>query len=393
MDEQLQKEITRREELYRIRRPLNGYDIAAAETWLEDEAQQGYHLVEFKGYHGLFEKGEPEHWRYRMQLLAQKEAAPSPELIEEYEQRGWTYAATCDKRFHVWKSRQMAVSMDPARGLTHGDFRRMRRRHVLVNLAYVLALLGLMIATAHAQWSRKQPLYRILYGTMAGSVPLLWAMELSMVVMVLLEIVSGLRLFRKLEDREPLERPRAYRGQRWLATVGFAAGLIFTCTGFLEIWWENPWDARDKDTGELRPGAVYVDLRELDNAPEEEIFYLWPETKVHELAPRMWFIQQAAYPDAPEAEQTSADTEYFRLLTEGLTPRLVEELKSMIHVEMAAVASAELEEFWWCTRENQRGQREQHVVAALGRNVLAVRYIGPTDLRTREAYFAELLNR
>ena len=57
MDQQLKKEIIRREELYRIRRPLNSYDIAAVETWLEYAAQQGYHLVEFKGYHGLFEKG------------------------------------------------------------------------------------------------------------------------------------------------------------------------------------------------------------------------------------------------------------------------------------------------------------------------------------------------
>lgn len=376
---------------HKERRPLNGYDVAAVETWLEDRAQQGLHLLDFEGSHAIFMEGPPERWRYRMQLLAKKEELPSPEMMAEYEQRGWTYAATVDKRFHVWKSRQMAASMDPARGLTHGDFCRIRRRHVLVNLVYVLAILGLMIATVHALWSRENPLYRILYGSMAGSVPLLWAMELSMAVMVLVEIVSGLRLFQKLEDREPLERPKAYRGQRWLATVGFMVGLVVACTGFLEIWWENPWDARDKDTGELKPGAVYVDLRELDDAPEEEIFYLWPETKVHELAPRMWFIQQAAYPDAAEAEQTSADTEYYHLLTERLTPKLVGELKSMTRVEMAAVASAELEEFWWCTRENRQGLTEQHVVAALGRNVLAVCYIGPTDLRTQEAYFASLL--
>ena len=393
MDQQLKKEIIRREELYRIRRPLNSYDIAAVETWLEDEAQQGYHLVEFKGYHGLFEKGEPERWRYRMQLLAKKEEEPSPELMAEYEQRGWTYAATCDKRFHVWKSRQMAVSMDPARGLTQGDFRRMRRRHVLINLVYILALAGLMIATVHSQWSGRQPLYKILYGSMAGSMPLLWAMELSAVVMVLVETVSALRLFQKLEDREPLERPKAYRGQRWLATVGFVIGLVFALTGFLEIWWEQPWDARDKDTGELKAGAVYVDLRQLDGTPEEETFLYRPETKVHELAPRMWFIQQEAYPGAPVDEQIAVDTEYYHLLAECLTPRLVNELKSMTRTDLTPLESAELDEFWWCQQENRQGQMEQHIVAAIGRNVLAVRYIGPTDLRAQEAYFVSLLRK
>ena len=386
-----QEETIRKTETYKVRRPLNSYDIVAVETWLEDQAQQGYHLLEFKSSHGVFEKGKPERWRYRMQLLAQKEAEPSTELIEEYEQRGWTYAATCDKRFHVWKSRQMAVSMDPARGLTHADFGRLRRRHVLVNLAYILALVGLMVATAHAQWGGKQPLYKILYGSMAGSMPVLWAMELSAVVLVLLETVSALRLFRKLEEREPLERPKAYRGQRWLATVGFVIGLVFACAGYLEMWWEQPWSALDKDTGELKPGAVYVDLRELDGTPEEETFLYRPETKVHELAPRMWFIQQEAYPGAPVDEQIHADTEYYHLLTEHLTPHLINELKSMTREEMTAVDSAELDEFWWCKQENRQGREEQHLVAALGRNVLAVRYEGPTDLRTQDAYFVSLL--
>ena len=73
-----QKETIRKTETYKVRRPLNSYDIVAVETWLEDQAQQGYHMLEFKGSHGVFEKGKPERWRYRMQLLAQKEAAPSP---------------------------------------------------------------------------------------------------------------------------------------------------------------------------------------------------------------------------------------------------------------------------------------------------------------------------
>ena len=38
------------------------------------------------------------------------------------------------------------------------------------------------------------------------------------------------------------------------------------------------------------------------------------------------------------------------------------------------------------------GLREQIVVASLGRNVMFVAYRGPTDLRTQEAYLAELLS-
>ena len=64
----------------------------------------------------------------------------------------------------------------------------------------------------------------------------------------------------------------------------------------------------------------------------------------------------------------------------------------MTQVEMTPVESAELDQYWWCTQENRQGRMEQHLVAALGRNVLAVRYEGPTDLRTQEEYFASLLS-
>ena len=72
---------------YKELRPPNIYDVAANEAWLEDMSRQGYHLTEFKGSNGVFTVGEPLRCRYRMQLLAKKEAEPVPERIAEYERR------------------------------------------------------------------------------------------------------------------------------------------------------------------------------------------------------------------------------------------------------------------------------------------------------------------
>ena len=40
-------------------RPANIYDVAANETWLEDQSAQGWHLTGFSGWSGLFAQGSP----------------------------------------------------------------------------------------------------------------------------------------------------------------------------------------------------------------------------------------------------------------------------------------------------------------------------------------------
>lgn len=379
--------------VYKELRPLNVYDLAANECWLEDMAREGYHLTGFKGYSGVFEQGEPGHWHYRMQLAAKKEEEPSPERIALNEQRGWTYVATWDKRFHVWKSNQMAAYLEPAPGLDGEDFARLRRRVLGTNavlLLLILVLLGLSVATCFLS---ETPLWTAVYGSMVGEGLILLAVELSALVLIAHEVISALRLLRTLEDREPLERPRPYRGQKWLARISFVLGIVFAIISLLGTFWEEPWSAREKHGEALKPGAVYVDLRELDGTPGEETFFFRPETKVHELAPRMWFVRQDAYPGAPIDEQIMVETEYYHLLTELLVPQMEKEL---LHwhddVDMQEVKCTMLDRFQWGERTTRDGLREQIVVASLGRNVMFVAYRGPTDLRTQEAYLAELLS-
>lgn len=380
--------------IYKELRPLNVYDVAANETWLEDMAREGYHLTGFKGYSGVFEKGAPENWHYRMELLVKKEDEPSPERMAANEQRGWSYVATWDGRFHIWKSNQLAAWLEPAPGLDAEDFARLRRRILGTNAALLACMLLVLGLTAATVFQSDTPLWTEIYGSMAGQSLLLLTAALSALVLIVHEVVSGLRLLRALEEREPLERPRPYRWQKWLARISFAAGIAVALSGFLEPLWEEPWSAREKHGEDLKAGAVYVDLRELDGTPEEETFFFAPETKVHELAPRMWFIQQDACPGAPVEEQILVSSEYYRLLTKLLVPQLEKDLLYWCgDVEMELLESVELDSFWWGEQTNRDGLREQFVVATLGRNAISVQYRGPSDLRTQGAYFAELLSR
>ena len=135
-------------------RPANIYDVAANETWLEDQSAQGWHLTGFSGWSGLFARGEPKHCRYRMQPLPKKEKAPDPALMEAYQEMGWTYVATLPGTFHVWRCDDPGapeLDTDPVvQGLGYGYLRRRMVRDRVWNL---LALAAAIYFLSAVNWA------------------------------------------------------------------------------------------------------------------------------------------------------------------------------------------------------------------------------------------------
>lgn len=126
--------------------------------------------------------------------------------------------------------------------------------------------------------------------------------------------------------------------------------------------------------------------------------YMDVRTKVHELAPRIfWATEAVALPDGGQAV---AGTACYRLLTAGLARRLAEELTvsdpAVVSLPREAspdgtstpVETEELDGFWWWLSDEDT----QCAVALLGRQVLFVRYRGAADLRGEAAYLASLLD-
>ena len=217
------------------------------------------------------------------------------------------------------------------------------------------------------------------------------------------------RLLRSLNAGIPLDRPRPYRRQKWLAR-GLLAGMVF-------IWLttmfgsaraidggslERGWDNADRN-GNPKGGAVYVDLADLEGAADTDFWGC--RTKFQELCPRMYFTRQLSLgpeeedpqPGDPLPVRSSVETTYYRMLTEGLAESIAEELaRRQIasfrvdgHPTLTAVDGAleGLDGLWW-----GEDTYYQFVVARLGREVLFLMYEGETDLRTRTGYFAALLS-
>ena len=60
---------------YREFRPVELYDVAAVESWLEERDREGYHLLRFRGLYGIFLSG----------LLRRSQPLPAPAPVAQRE--------------------------------------------------------------------------------------------------------------------------------------------------------------------------------------------------------------------------------------------------------------------------------------------------------------------
>lgn len=393
---------------YRELRPANVYDVAANETWLEDMARQGYRLVGMTGWSGIFEEAEPCACRYRMQPLFKKEKRPPEEMVEAYRELGWEYAGTIPETFHVWCCRDHTVpelDTDPVvQGMRYRYLRRKMREDLISSLLLLAVLAALCVFLSGITTT---PLLDTLEQFAPGQLTVGTLAAILLVVLMTCQMRSMRRLLRFLDAGIPLERPRPYRRQKWLAralaavlglslVLHFLGGLTAMDGGSLK----EGWDAGDSYHAP-GPGAVYVDLAAMEGAAETEFWGC--RTKVQELCPRMYRITQLSLGPVEEELQpgdsypveSSVETTYYRMLTEGLARQLAKELiqarpgsmGTSAHEALVPVEGAALDGFWWL----QKDDGTQFAVARLGQQVLLVEYEGQTDLRTAGDYLAGLL--
>ena len=390
-----------KDEEYKELRPANIYDVAANETWLEDMARQGYRLIRMTGWSGVFEKTEPFSCRYRMQPLPKKEKAPPPEMIEAYRELGWEYAGTVPETFHVWRCQDPAAPELDTDPVVQGMGYRYLKGKMLRESAVSALLLAVLLAFAFLAFRAETPLLDTLE-SMPGRVLMGEIGACLLVVLLICQVRSMRRLLRSLNAGIPLDRPKPYRRQKWLArglAVCFAYVLVITpLLGSLSTMdggsLAGGWDAGDS-YHVPKDGVVYVDLTDLENAEHTEFWEC--QTRIHELCPRMYWTRQLSLEGGDKASRqvlSSVETTYYRMLTAGLAQQLAEELTQRRiaslgvdgHPALTAVETDDLDGLGW-----GEDRYYQFAVARLGRQVLFVQYEGDTDLRQEGAYFASLL--
>lgn len=375
-------------------RPANLYDVAANETWLEDMAREGYQLTGFKGQSGAFVTAVPAEYRYRMQPVIEKEKAPNAEQVELYQELGWEYVATLAETFHVWRCGDPEAPELDTDPVVQGEGYRPLKRRMLRGAVRDILLLLVLAALSFGNHERTVLQY-LLERQVPGRLTVWMLVVILLLILAFCEFRSMHRLLRTLETGFPLARPRPYRAQKWLTRlcVGgvFVVALLMPLLGIKNTAGNSlseGWCVGDRY--EVPADAVYVDIRELDGIPADETEFLRTKTKVHELAPRMYFVQQ--YATSKFYVDSFAETDYYRLLAAPLAPLLARDLCQQYkryndYQPLTALEFPGLDGFW----HGQGERNTQYVVAFRGREVLGVQYRGTADLRAQTAYFAELL--
>lgn len=390
-----------RKEEYKELRPANAYDVAANETWLEDMAREGYRLIRMTGWSGVFEKTEPFTCRYRMQPLPKKEKAPPQELVEAYRELGWDYAGTIPGAFHVWRCEDpVAPELDTDPVVQGMGYRYLKRKMLWDGVVSALLLAVLVMLCTLFPFTADTPLLDIL-DAVPGRVLMGEIGACLIVVLIICQVRGMRRLLRSLNAGIPLDRPRPYRRQKWLARGLVVCLAYIWVMGFLGGGQTidgnsltDGWDAGDS-WHVPKDGVVYVDLTGLEGAEDTEFWDC--RTKVHELCPRMYMTTQLSLEPGDEISQpveSWVETTYYRMLTESLARQLTRELIQRRiasfgvdgHPALTAVETDTLDGFWW-----GEDRHYQFAVARLGRQVLFVQYEGDTDLRTEKTYLASLL--
>ena len=385
---------------YRELRPVELYDVAVMESWLEERDREGYHLLRFSGLYGIFswERPAPD-FRYRLQPLLRREKAPPPEMAEAYRERGWEYVCTLAGTFHVWRCGDPdapELDTDPVvQGMGYGYLKKKMRRHLL-RLPVILLLCLALLALPWIWGAGEMPLVDQLEQTLPGQGLFGLLMVVGLVVLELLDVFRMRRLLRSLGTGISLERPRSWRLQKRVSQVVLALCCAGILVSALLPGSGDPHYTRSAmgEDGEPLAEVVYLDLRELEGT--EELSGFSAERKSLLPAPQMYWTRQSVSGRGVEFS-IFGNTSYYCLRTEKLAIRVEEELRTWQAWfgggEPERLEISGLDSFWWAGDDppSQRVDPCQCVVVRRGNCVLMFSYTGQTDLRTRVGDFAALL--
>lgn len=367
---------------------LSRYDLNASESWLEEMSRKGWQAQR------LLESGKVEFaWvepaqkspRYRLQPFSGPVQELSTEEYEVYSALGWSYLGGV-KGLRLWRCDDPAapeLDTDPvmqAEGCQQ-LIRQMFWRQLFPSALLFLLLLAVLYRTFLTPGF---PLLNLLYTTRFAYFPL----------MVLLLGICGLHSFWELHNLRQLAQrlrngisqhrsPTAWKTMRTLRRIGgilWLLWLLFSPSSSPHVSHPTP------EAAEIE---ALVELSTLEGREPTAVDLCSVKTKHHELAPRMWFINQ-------DSGTSRLESAYFHLLSLPLAQRTASELSEAFsrrysgQITLTPQEREGLDAFFYGAA-NIEGRQVQLVVAQLGRNVLGLCYWGTEDLENHLPEIIEAL--
>lgn len=144
--------------------PVDVYDIAAAESYFKDMAQEGLFIKKI-GIFACFEKGEPKKVTYRIEPMLKRQRRPDDEMLGFYKDAGWEYVFTIPDGFFVFISEDETpkeLHTDPV--IQSYTFKYLNRNLKLMFILWVLLFISVCFMIYAAFSSGHPALYFVEYG-------------------------------------------------------------------------------------------------------------------------------------------------------------------------------------------------------------------------------------
>lgn len=247
--------------------PASLYDVAAAETWLADQAERGWLPVSIGPWTAKMERGAPVVCQYRLEPVDGAALIQDEALRDYYAEAGWEFVCFSRNRdLRVWRStRPDPVELHGDPEVEAGAYRRLARRlywDCALSVCYALLWLALV-------WPRSTVLAGRLEAQVFAAPGTLLPLVTLGCLILLAQTVSNARavhrLRKSLKQGIPLDHTRRWghlrRGGRAVALGLFALLMLLT------VCWRASWQP-------LRADAPPV-LLAADLGSENGDAYFW----------------------------------------------------------------------------------------------------------------------
>lgn len=393
---------------YCYKRPtFDFYDTVAMECWLSDMAKKGLlyegnNLASFR-----FSKAKPQDICYRVEPTVNDDVIPSDEMLSDYADAGWAFAAHQGKQFFIWKSTRLDATelhTDPI--VQSESYRRLCQK-----LTHAAAITGICVAA----------IFAILAGgflvsdrpiTLFLTSPLyifLAISELFIVAQTVQQARRALRIKKMLADGCSLTHKKDYRKEyrvyRMINVLSllFAIAILITAMLTLTTSWR-------KSTVDVTEPLPYLPLDLIEQSEEfawaEPVFmfdsdfdynnyvdYSWTP-----LVPEHYEIRQEGaeqshkWLDGSSYYSPIASTEYYRLAFSIFAPALFDELMELHLWEHEEYTIYEPEAFDRTVLAVNEEYGMSDLFVQRGNQVIYIRYQGYVDLSERLELLANVLS-
>lgn len=386
--------------------PCDIYDIPAMESWFTDMASKGFVLDKIGRTWFRFKKSEPSVICFRMEPITNEDEMPNQEMLDYYDAAGWSYVATLNKLFFIWKSTRLdaeELHSDPiVQSIAYERLCKRLTRDAVGCAIAVAALLAIIICT-FVFYPRPVMLF------LTSPVYLVLAVvEIITAVQMVLRAQEVRQLKRALSQGFAAPHHKNYRQGFWsrhiinVLSFGLSVAVLVVSILTLTLDWK-------KSISDISEPLPYLSLDMIEQSadfiwPDEpflykgvnawnSISYAWtPLVPVYYSLYQQGAEQEKLWKDESGHYAPSAQTEYYQLAIAAFAPTLLEELMEQ-HIQPWNHAKlTEISHSSFNRVVLSQADEFAELFAYRGKQVIYIRYYGHADLSERLDSLARTLD-